>query len=132
MDESRDTPNGLLSQDDLRRYRLSGLGTKLREVLSSRSAGRSMPQPLPDPPVADTAPDSEVLTRYDEEHLVTYLRLLDADAEGADWAEVACLVLHIDPSREPERARRAWETHLARAKWMTEHGDRHLLRGSDN
>jgi hypothetical protein len=48
-----------------------------------------MPQPLPDSPVADTAPDSEVLTRYDEEHLVTYLRLLDADAGGADWAEVA-------------------------------------------
>jgi T6SS, Transcription factor, DNA binding domain len=91
-----------------------------------------MPQPPPDPPVADTAPDSEVLTRYDEEHLVTYLRLLDADAEGADWTEVACLVLHIDPSREPERARRAWETHLARAKWMTEHGYRHLLRGGDN
>jgi hypothetical protein len=91
-----------------------------------------MPQPPPDPPVADTAPDSEVLTRYDEEHLVTYLRLLDADAEGGDWTEVACLVLHIDPSREPQRARRAWETHLARAKWMTEHGYRHLLRGGDN
>ena len=26
---------------------------------------------------------------YDQEHLVTYLRLLDADAEGADWREVA-------------------------------------------
>jgi hypothetical protein len=29
------------------------------------------------------------LTTYDEEHLVTYLRLLDADAEGADWRDVA-------------------------------------------
>jgi hypothetical protein len=29
------------------------------------------------------------LTGYDQEHLVTYLRLLDADAEGADWREVA-------------------------------------------
>jgi hypothetical protein len=35
---------------------------------------------------------------------VTYLRLLDADAEGADWREVARIVLHIDPDREPERA----------------------------
>jgi hypothetical protein len=41
--------------------------------------------------------------------LVTYLRFLDADADGADWDEVAFVVLHIDPIREPERARRAWE-----------------------
>ena len=40
-----------------------------------------MPQPPPAAPVADTAPDAEVLTRYDEQHLVTYLRLLDADRE---------------------------------------------------
>ena len=91
-----------------------------------------MPEPPPAPPVADTAPDAEVLTCYDEQHLVTYLRLLDAEAEGADWTEVASVVLHIDPSREPERARRAWETHLARARWMSEHGYQHLLRGSDS
>jgi hypothetical protein len=91
-----------------------------------------MSQPPPAPPVADAPPDADVLTPYDEQHLVTYLRLLDADAEGADWTEAASVVLHINPSREPERARRAWETHLARAKWMTEHGYRHLLRGSDS
>jgi hypothetical protein len=91
-----------------------------------------MPQPPPAPPVADAPPDADVLTPYDEQHLVTYLRLLDADAEGADWTEAASVVLHINPSREPERARRAWETHLARAKWMTEHGYRHLLCGSDS
>ena len=62
-----------------------------------------------DPPVSDTAPVEPVLTGYDEQHLVTYLRLLDADADGADWREVAKVVLHIDPDREPERARRAWE-----------------------
>jgi len=82
-----------------------------------------------DPPVSDTAPTEAVLTGYDEQHLVTYLRLLDADAEGADWREVANVVLHIDPDREPQRAKRAWESHLARAKWMTESGYRHLLRG---
>ena len=89
-----------------------------------------MPQPPPDPPVSDVAPDAEVVTGYDQEHLVTYLRLLDAEADGADWAEVAQIVLHIDPSREPERARRTWESHLARARWMTEHGYKHLLKGS--
>lgn len=85
-------------------------------------------QPL-DPDVADLAPTAPVLTGYDEQHLITYLRLLDADEEGADWQEVAQIVLHLDPKREPGRARRAWESHLARARWMTERGYRHLLRG---
>ncbi len=88
-----------------------------------------MRKPPLDPPVDDQAPEADVLTGYDQEHLVTYLRLLDADTEGADWTEVARIVLHIDPSQEPERARRAWESHLKRAKWMTEHGYRHLLKG---
>jgi hypothetical protein len=82
-----------------------------------------------DPDVADTAPSGPVLTAYDEEHLVMYLRLLDADAEGADWREVARIVLHLDPDRESDRARRAFDSHLARARWMTEHGYRQLLHG---
>ena len=44
-----------------------------------------MKRPPLDPDVADTAPIAPTLTGYDQEHLVTYLRLLDADAEGADW-----------------------------------------------
>jgi len=68
-----------------------------------------MRKPPLDPPVNDQAPEGDVLTRYDQEHLVTYLRLLDADAERAEWTEAARIVLHIDPSQEPERARRAWE-----------------------
>lgn len=88
-----------------------------------------MQRPPLDPPVSDTAPSDGILTSYDERHLITYLRLLDAENDRADWQEVAKIVLHIDPSREPERARRAWESHLARARWMTENGYRHLLRG---
>ena len=88
-----------------------------------------MQSPPLDPPVSDTAPSDGVPTRYDEQHLVTYLRLLDAEAEGADWREVARIVLHIDPACEADRAQQAWESHLARAHWMTEHGYRHLLRG---
>ena len=53
-----------------------------------------------------------MLTGYDE-HLVTYLRLLDAETDGADWTEVARIVLDIDPARETQRARRAWESHFA-------------------
>jgi len=88
-----------------------------------------MQKPPSNPDVADIAPADAVLTRYDEEHIITYLRLLDADADGADWREVTRIVLHIDPEREPARARQAFDSHLARAKWMTEHGYRHLLRG---
>jgi hypothetical protein len=88
-----------------------------------------MQKPPLDPDVADEAPTSPLLSVYDEQHLITYLRLLDAESDGADWKEVARIVLHIDPDREADRARRAWETHLARARWMTEHGYRHLLRG---
>jgi hypothetical protein len=90
---------------------------------------RSMPLPPFDPPVSDTAPSDGILTSYDKQHLVTYLRLLDAEKDQADWEEVAKNVLHIDPSREPQRARRAWESHLARARWITKNGYRYLLRG---
>ena len=87
-----------------------------------------MKSPPLDPPVSDSAPSDAVLTGYDEQHLVTYLRLLDAEAEGADWRLVARIVLHIDSDQEPDRAKRAWESHLARARWMTEAGYQHLLR----
>lgn len=80
-----------------------------------------------DAPVFDEAPTAAVLTDYDRLHLTTYLRLLDAAADGADPDEVARIVLRIDPDEEPERARRAHASHLARARWMTENGYRQLL-----
>jgi hypothetical protein len=90
------------------------------------------PRPPLDPDCADDAPHAEALTPYDTQHFVTYVRLLDAEADGADWTEVARVVLHIDPSLEPLRARRAWDTHLARAKWMTTQSYRHLLVTHDD
>ena len=47
-----------------------------------------------DPDVADLAPTGPALTAYDEEHVVTYVRMLDADREGADWREVSRIVPH--------------------------------------
>ena len=87
-----------------------------------------MQKPPLDPDVADSAPDDKALTPYDEQHVVTYRRLLQAETEGADWREVTRIVLRIDPEREPDRARNAYLTHLARAKWATEQG--RLLRGA--
>jgi hypothetical protein len=81
--------------------------------------------------VADLAPTDPALTAYDEQHVITYLRLLDADAESADWHEAARIVLHIDPDREPKRAQCAFNSHLARARWMVEQGYRHLLRDGE-
>ena len=88
-----------------------------------------MQKPPLDPDVADTVLSDSVLPAYDEEHLITHLRLLDADAKGADWREVTRVVLHLDPEQESDRGRRAFESHLSRAKWMTKQGYQHLLRG---
>ncbi|MDT9600422.1 DNA -binding domain-containing protein [Sphingosinicella rhizophila] len=88
-----------------------------------------MSRVAPAPTVAETAPTSPVLTGYDEAHAITYLRLLDAEEAGADWKEVARNVLRLDPCRDEHGARRTYESHLARARWMTTSGYRHLLRG---
>src|SRR5450631_2107844 len=83
-------------------------------TLVDDNAARTPPMQKPplDPDVADTAPSDSVLTAYDEEHLITYQRLLGADAEGADWREVARIVLHLEPGQETDRVRRAFESHL--------------------
>lgn len=78
-------------------------------------------------PFEDRVPESMQLTAYDESHLADYLRLLDADTEGADWREVAALIFGIDATAEPDRAKTMHESHLARARWMTEVGYAHLL-----
>lgn len=75
---------------------------------------------------------SEHLTDYDRCHLKTYLRLLDAAADDADWREAADLVLGLDVASDPDRARRVHDAHLARAKWMTTTGYRELLQDSSD
>ena len=61
-------------------------------------------------------------TRYNRLAFSLVLRVVGnrADAEGADWRDVTRIVLHIDPEHESDRARRAFESHLSRARWMTE------------
>lgn len=84
---------------------------------------RSMPKLI----FADEPPQTERVNSYDERHLVTYLRLLDAERDGAPWQEAVRIIFGLDPDKEPERARHMHETHLARARWMTVTGYRHLL-----
>ena len=72
----------------------------------------------PNPDVADEVPWADGITEYDNRHDDTYLRLLDADSEGVAKDDMARRILGIDPDKEPERARKAVESHLARARWM--------------
>src|SRR5712671_5619029 len=92
-----------------------------------QSRGGDMTKPKIDAPILDQAPTADKLTDYDRLHLITYIRLLDADADGMPWEEASHSILQIDPETEPERARRAHRTHLARAQWMTRVGYRHIL-----
>jgi len=82
------------------------------------------------PPIGPVAPDRDELTAYDIRHLVTYLRLLDADEEGADWEEVASIVLGLDPEKDEAGSKRTWASHLSRAQWMASAGWQ-LLPGVD-
>jgi len=75
----------------------------------------------------DEPPESAVLTSYDREHMKLYLRLLDAATDGADWQEAVAILFGLDPKLDPERARRIHDSHLSRARWMTEHGYRQLV-----
>nr|WP_289781900.1 DUF2285 domain-containing protein [Caulobacter segnis] len=84
-----------------------------------------------EPEVADEVPASDKLTDYDIGHMTTYLRLLDAEQDNADWREATRLVLGRDPGEDEAGARRCWESHMQRARWMTEMGYRLLLEARD-
>jgi hypothetical protein len=83
-----------------------------------------MTTPPLDPHIADVAPAGPALTEYDERHMITYMRVLDAEQQGADWRDVSRIVLRIDPDTEADRARIAFESHLSRARWMAGQGYR--------
>ena len=75
-----------------------------------------MTKPNPTSEITDDVPWSDGITEYDYRHVETYIRFLDADNEGLGKDEMARLILGIDPANEPERARKAVESHLARAR----------------
>lgn len=78
----------------------------------------------------DKPPFSHTLTSYDREHMKLYMRLLDAERDGADWREAVQIIFGLDPDSEPERSRAIHDSHLARAHWMSECGYRALVRES--
>ena len=82
------------------------------------------------PAFLDEPPTSESLTDYDRQHMVSYMRLLDSALEGADWREAVKVLFGLDPAINTDRCRKIYDTHLARARWMTEQGYRELARES--
>ena len=82
------------------------------------------------PPFEDRAPTDDCITDSDERHFVTYLRLLDADADGADWREAVEIIFDLNVNEDAIRAQIVHSSHLERAYWMTQHGYRHLLEKS--
>lgn len=79
------------------------------------------------PPFEDQPPQLDRVSAYDEKHLASYIRLLDAEAEGADWREAVAIIFGLDPAKEPGRAKRVHDSHLSRAHWIRDTGYRHLL-----
>ena len=79
------------------------------------------------PTFLDEPPQGPQLTSYDREHMVLYLRLLDAERDGADWREAVQVLFGLDANDDPQRCQKIHAAHLARAKWMSESGYRELL-----
>jgi len=79
------------------------------------------------PSVDYEAPCAAEITRYDQEHFVTYARLLDAEADRADWRDVVRLVLRRNPDADPARSRKCWQSHLERARWIASAGYQQLI-----
>lgn len=90
------------------------------------------PRPTLQPELLPAPPCSDEITDYDYRLLIVYLRLLDAEADGADWADVARIVLHLDPADKPREARGIHAAHLKRARWMRDRGHHKLLADAMN
>lgn len=71
------------------------------------------------------APVDDVITPYDREQFKLYLQLLDAEEQGVDWQTVATDIMGLDS--KDTSAEDCWQSHLKRAKWMSESGYRQLL-----
>ena len=124
---------------------MDGRLTPLGGASTTERPQRRLPNPLTLPPLSSrtrTQPgiasgfrveNSEPLSLASSESCALLKRrlqfeyVLDAAADGADWREAVAVIFGIDPAAEPERARRVHDSHLARARWMTEHGYRQLL-----
>ncbi len=71
------------------------------------------------------APSSDNITSYDREHFKLYLRLLDAEEDDVHWKVVAEKIMGLKLGGPSTKS--CWQSHLQRAKWMSNSGYRQLL-----
>jgi len=71
------------------------------------------------------APVDDTITPYDRTHFKLYLQLLDAEQQGIDWKVVVTDIMKLNP--QDASTRTCWQSHLQRAKWMSESGYQQLL-----
>lgn len=85
-----------------------------------------------EPEFLDEPPESTGLTDYDRRHLRLYVRLLDAQADGATWQEAFRILFAGADTTDEVRAKRIHDAHLKRAEWMSTTGYNLLLPGARN
>lgn len=73
-------------------------------------------------PLDPIAPSGNAVLDYDRRNLLTYAEMLDAADAGIGWEAGALAILGIDPADNAARARMCWDSHLARARWITGEG----------
>jgi hypothetical protein len=71
-------------------------------------------------PFNDVAPSDAEVTDYDRKHIMLYYCLLDRKERRRDWRETVQAFFGVDAVREPERARRIYDSHLERAISLSE------------
>lgn len=74
------------------------------------------------PHLLPAPPDVAGFTAYDRAVSALYLRLLDADAEGASWQEAAEIVLGQNIHGDADGAERMHAAYLGRARWLRDGG----------
>ncbi len=80
----------------------------------------------------DVPVNSPSVTAFDHRHLKQYLRILDGSDDGADWREIATVVLELDVASKPIRARQVYDAYLERARWMSTHGYLGLMKSANS
>jgi hypothetical protein len=73
-------------------------------------------------PLWNICPWTQNVSEYDRYHLTLFAILLDAEAEGVCPQDMARYIFRIDPAKEPRRAARVVQSHLARAHWLRQNG----------